>query len=82
MIENSTSLSLISTHDSKTASVYLTDAMLSSTSGDYEFTTSSSAYQRGSSLVRDSSPVGQTVVIEKRVIKRANEEEEEEEEEE
>jgi len=56
--------------------------MLSSTSGDYEFTTSSSAYQRGSSLVRDSSPVGQTVVIEKRVIKRANEEEEEEEEEE
>ena len=58
------------------------DVMLSSSGGaDYEYATSSS-YQRGSSLVRESSPVGQTMVVEKRIIKRSTDHEEEEEEEE
>jgi len=56
--------------------------MLSSTGGaEFDYTTSSS-YQRGSSLVRESSPIGQTMVVEKRIIKKSSDYEEEEEEEE
>lgn len=63
-------------------SVHL-DVMLSSTGGaEFDYTTSSSSYQRGSSLVRESSPIGQTMVVEKRIIKKSSDYEEEEEEEE